>query len=66
MGYCKKLDRPCSCRRLVTYDRQGRLTESEGGPDCLTDTEVRSMLTVLLQEWRRRCQAIEDMPASYH
>lgn len=50
----------------MTYDRQGRLTESEGGPDCLTDTEVRSMLTVLLQEWRRRCQTIEDMPASYH
>lgn len=66
MGYCKKLNRPCGCGRLVTYDCQGRLSESEGGSQCLTDSEVRSMLTVLLQEWRRRCQMLEEGPAAYH
>jgi hypothetical protein len=52
----------------VTYDRQGRLNQSEGDSGCLTDNEVRSMLTILLQEWRRRCQAMEgeELPASYH
>lgn len=68
MGYCNKIRRPCSCGRLVTYDRQGRLNQSEGDSGCLTDNEVRSMLTILLQEWRRRCQAMEgeELPASYH
>lgn len=68
MGYCKRMKRDCSCGRLVTYDETGNVRETSGGTGCLTDSEVRSVLTVLLREWRRRCMEAE-LPASrtgYH
>ena len=65
MNYCKRMNRSCSCDRLVTYDASGQITGNDNGPGCLTDNEVRGMLTVLLREWRRRCSDAEmDLAAS--
>ena len=36
------------------YDRNGNVPKVDDGVGCLTDTEVRSALTVLLQEWQHR------------
>jgi hypothetical protein len=54
MPYCEKMNRPCTCGKLVVYDRSGRLKEWSGGASCLTDNEVRSTMAFLTQEWHRR------------
>jgi hypothetical protein len=54
MSYCEKMNRPCTCGKLVTYDRSGRVHEWTSGARCLTDTEVLSTMNFLTQEWRRR------------
>lgn len=68
MRYCTRMKRTCSCGRLVTYDEAGNVREMAGGTGCLTDGEIKSVLTVLLREWRKRCMEAE-LPASrmgYH
>jgi hypothetical protein len=68
MRYCKRMNRTCSCGQLVTYDGTGNIREISGGAGCMTDSEIRSVLTVLLREWRRRCMEAE-LPSSqigYH
>lgn len=64
MTYCRKMKRTCSCGGLSVYDDTGRLRQERSGPACLTDNEVRGMLTVLLREWRRRCGDAEQ--AQWH
>jgi hypothetical protein len=54
------MKRICSCGALSVYDDTGRLRQESSGPACLTDNEVRGMLTVLLHEWRRRCGDAEQ------
>ena len=68
MRYCKRMKRGCTCGRLVTYDQSGNVREIDCGTGCLTDHEIRSALTLLLREWRKRCLEAE-LPASrmgYH
>lgn len=68
MRYCTRMKRPCSCGKLVTYDATGTVQEIAGGAGCMTDSEIRSVLTVLLREWRKRCMEAE-LPAGrlgYH
>lgn len=52
MSYCKRMKRDCVCGKLSIYDRNGNVREVDSGVGCLTDTEVQSALTVLLQEWQ--------------
>lgn len=59
MRYCAKMKRACSCDKLVTYDETGNIREISGGAGCFTDGEIRSILTVLLREWRKRCLETE-------
>jgi hypothetical protein len=54
MAYCKRMMRPCTCGKLSIYDRNGQLPDLDNGRRCLTDNEVRSVLTILLQEWQVR------------
>lgn len=54
MSYCKRMKRPCTCGKLSVYYRDGNLADLDGGVGCLTDNEVRSALTVLLEEFHRR------------
>lgn len=59
MRYCTKMKRTCSCGKLVTYDETGNIREFSGGAGCMTDSEIRAALTVLLREWRKRCMEAE-------
>jgi len=54
MSYCNRMKRPCTCGKLSVYQRDGRVLDGDNGARCLTDSEVRGMATVLLDEWRRR------------
>ena len=68
MRYCKRMKRSCSCSGLVTYDQSGNVRENACDAGCLTDHEIRSTLTLLLREWRKRCLEAE-LPVSrmgYH
>lgn len=68
MRYCKRMKRACSCGRLVSYDAAGNVREISGGDisggiGCLTDDEMRSILSALHRETReRRMEA--GLPAS--
>lgn len=59
MRYCNRMKRSCSCGRLVVYNETGNVQEVDGGTACLTDSEIRSALGVLLREWRKRCMEAE-------
>jgi hypothetical protein len=54
MSYCKRMKRPCTCNRLTVYQRDGRVSDQDNGASCLTDSEIRGAVPVLLEEWRRR------------
>ncbi len=54
MSYCERMKRPCTCGQLSVYQRNGRIPDLDNGAGCLTDSEVRGAVTVLLEEWRRR------------
>lgn len=66
MSYCKRMNRPCTCGRLSLYDRTGRVREFENSANCLTDHEVLSATTLLMDEWRRRFSGSEVGPARLH
>lgn len=68
MRYCNRMKRTCTCDKLVTYDRKGNIREDRNGTGCLTDNEIRSTLSILLQEWRKRCVEVEigASAAGYH
>jgi len=53
------MKRACSCGRLITYDAAGNVQEIAGGDisggiGCLTDNEMRTILTALHREARDR------------
>ena len=54
MSYCQRMRRPCTCGRLLVYDRNGRLPEQDNVIACLTDSEVCSALAILSQELEGR------------
>jgi hypothetical protein len=68
MRYCNRMKRDCTCNKLVTYDRKGSIQGCPGGAGCLTDSEIRSTLGILLREWRKRCMEMElgAPTAGYH
>jgi hypothetical protein len=53
------MNRPCTCGKLALYDRTGKIREFESGANCLTDHEVLSATTLLMDEWRRRFSSNE-------
>jgi hypothetical protein len=59
MPYCRRLQRPCTCGRLATHDHYGNMIEVDAGIVCLSNEEILGMLTLLTEEWRRRCKAGE-------
>jgi len=61
MPFCRRMNRPCTCGRLATHDQYGDMIPLEGGEICLTDEEIRGLLTLLTQEWRRRCKVAHDV-----
>ncbi|HKQ09989.1 MAG TPA: hypothetical protein VJS85_02265 [Rhizomicrobium sp.] len=63
MPYCKKMKRPCTCGRLLVYDRNGRLPEQNNIIACLTDSEARSALAVLFREREVRFGGTESTAA---
>jgi hypothetical protein len=63
MSYCKRMNRPCTCGRLFIYNRKGIVEEPDNGANCLTDSEVQSATSLLLDEWRRRFNGNEVGPA---
>ncbi len=61
MPFCKRMNRPCTCGRLATHDQYGDMIPLESSEVCLTDEEIRGLLTMLTQEWRRRCKVSRDV-----
>jgi hypothetical protein len=52
--YCTRMNRPCTCGELVTYDQSARLVLSGGSMQCLSNSEVRTILDAVLTECSRR------------
>jgi hypothetical protein len=49
----------CLCGQQPACDQECCVPDLDYRAACLSDSEIRTMLTVLLREWRIRCHSAE-------